>query len=706
MYLKQINIKKFRKYDDNDHIFLLAKGKSVKDEKENSKIDIASRTTLIIGKNNSGKSSLIEILNKVINGNFTENDFNYNYLKQWLEKYRKITNNEEKINFLTPTIEMDIIVSLDDAADDIITNLVDFIDIEDIGDNDIEIKVKNELDNTIEFKNKLDEILKENIYEKDNFEKNAIDIKNSTEEYSKYIFNEFLNLISESKFTINYYTKDDSKIKDFSLKKLINLKCISTGNIIKNDSLTSAFSKIIRKMNQSEEKSTDLKKEIYNVNTGLYKKINDNYGNEFNKSISQANLSQKYKLEFISNLTLESLLRNVLKYEYSENENLIPENQFGSGYTNLMLIIAELTDYIYDYSASEKNSKINILTIEEPECFMHPQMQENLLKILENVLTNLVASKKKNINTQLLITTHSSHILNSKLQDDSGFNNIDYICTGKDSLKIVNLTNQKIMLESADSKKKSDDETNFKDFKFIKKHITYQASELFFADAAIFVEGITEYNLIKHRLLHEENDLKNYYITVFLVGGAHAYLYENLIKALKIPTVIITDNDFKLVSGDNEETQKYNRVTKDNIKNFECKNNTIKHFFNSNKPSDLINQENDIFDNIKIVYQKYYNDEVCPTSFEEALLLANKDNNEFLKVIKNLFPEKSKKILKNVVDYSTEFQNMIANSKTDFANEILFEQLGNKDFRLEFPKYIEKGLNFLMESLTGTENGK
>jgi putative ATP-dependent endonuclease of OLD family len=171
MYLKQINIKKFRKYDDNDHIFLLAKGKSVKDEKENSKIDIASRTTLIIGKNNSGKSSLIEILNKVINGNFTENDFNYNYLKQWLENYRKITNNEEKINFLTPTIEMDIIVSLDDAADDIITNLVDFIDIEDIGDNDIEIKVKNELDNTIEFKNKLDEILKENIYEKDNFEK-------------------------------------------------------------------------------------------------------------------------------------------------------------------------------------------------------------------------------------------------------------------------------------------------------------------------------------------------------------------------------------------------------------------------------------------------------------------------------------------------------------------------------------------------------
>ena len=55
MYLKKINIKNFRKFDSSSHEFLLAKG-------DKEKIDISKRTTLVIGKNNSGKSSMIEAI--------------------------------------------------------------------------------------------------------------------------------------------------------------------------------------------------------------------------------------------------------------------------------------------------------------------------------------------------------------------------------------------------------------------------------------------------------------------------------------------------------------------------------------------------------------------------------------------------------------------------------------------------------------------
>lgn len=83
MYLKKVNIKNFRKYNGNDHTFLLTNKNSNKDS-----INIASRTTLIIGKNNTGKSTMIEALRKVIIDNsFNADDFNYSYLKQFIDDF-------------------------------------------------------------------------------------------------------------------------------------------------------------------------------------------------------------------------------------------------------------------------------------------------------------------------------------------------------------------------------------------------------------------------------------------------------------------------------------------------------------------------------------------------------------------------------------------------------------------------------------------
>lgn len=67
-----------------------------------------------------------------------------------------------------------------------------------------------------------------------------------------------------------------------------------------------------------------------------------------------------------------------------------------------------------------------------------------------------------------------------------------------------------------------------------------------FADAIIFVEGVTEETLLSFYIdNHETLGLSKYYIAIFNINGAHGLVYHDLIKLLKIPTIVITDLDIE-----------------------------------------------------------------------------------------------------------------------------------------------------------------
>src|SRR5699024_4865386 len=142
-------------------------------------------------------------------------------------------------------------------------------------------------------------------------------------------------------------------------------------------------------------------------------------------------------------------------------------------------------------------------------------------------------------NSQLMITTHSSHILNSKIHSANSFNNINYIASTNDHVDVVPLCNEKIKPNNENSNNPE------KDLEFLKKHITYKASELFFSDAIIFVEGITEETLLRYYIDHHTTDLNKYYISIFNIDGAYGHVYRELIKTLQVPTLVITDLDIK-----------------------------------------------------------------------------------------------------------------------------------------------------------------
>ncbi|MEO2207981.1 AAA family ATPase [Paenibacillus pabuli] len=82
MYLKSVRIINFRKFGLENNKIEFVDAKSYLDEKKDNDINIAPTTTLIVGKNNAGKTTIINALDKLINrnGDYKANDFNFSYL--------------------------------------------------------------------------------------------------------------------------------------------------------------------------------------------------------------------------------------------------------------------------------------------------------------------------------------------------------------------------------------------------------------------------------------------------------------------------------------------------------------------------------------------------------------------------------------------------------------------------------------------------
>ncbi len=146
-----------------------------------------------------------------------------------------------------------------------------------------------------------------------------------------------------------------------------------------------------------------------------------------NNVLHEIESDKAFSVSLLADLNFEKLLNSLIKYEYSEGELSIPESQFGLGYSNLMHIIGEIIGYVEQFPEEDCQSKINLISIEEPETHMHPQMQELFIKYIDDAVALLLESAKKKINSQLVITTHSSHILNSKIHSSNSFDNINYI---------------------------------------------------------------------------------------------------------------------------------------------------------------------------------------------------------------------------------------------------------------------------------------
>jgi len=676
MYLKSLKIINFRKFTTKNNEIEFVDASNYQEHMKGKEINVAPTTTLIVGKNNSGKTTIVNGLEKLLNKQaFNANDFNFAYLKKLLEQYE---NPPKEIE--TPYLQFNIGIGIEDTSNDLISNIIPFMKLEDVNQSELEILVKVELED-------------EEIFNRD--------VKNILSKYTGLDrFGNFLQLINDSKFKVNYYNASGEVIsRNFSINKLIELRAIKANNIEHEMSLSKAFSKIIEYRYNAlfGEEVDNLDSHINLINEDLTRLIEDKHTKDINQSLEQIESREKLQVLLRADLTFKKLMNDLIKYEYVEKSMNIPENQFGLGYTKLMMIIADLIDYMEKYPEDSFNSKVNLISIEEPETFMHPQMQELFIKNINETIGSLLKSKNKNVNSQLIITTHSSHILNSKIHSGNTFNNINYITVIDNHTNVVNLHDDIVIPKDGSLNNKKRD----KDLNFLKKHIKYKVSELFFSDAVIFVEGITEETLLKYFIDKNEN-LNKYYISIFNIDGSHGLVYHNLIKLLRVPSLIITDLDIK-----RNQTEKDDFIQISDLKDRLTTNETIKKYNADSHKLDSIPKYFEV-DNMYIAFQTEVNG-YYPTSFEEAFILTNYNNvflNSVLKKIKpNIYKDiiKKDKRFKNIKDNSYKLQRKLTNSKSDFANELLYKLITDAEYMIipTLPDYIENGIKWLTKKLEG-----
>jgi predicted ATP-dependent endonuclease of OLD family len=381
-----------------------------------------------------------------------------------------------------------------------------------------------------------------------------------------------------------------------------------------------------------------------------------------------------------TSLNVEGLLSDHTKIVYAGSDGIhLPEGYNGLGTRNLIFMLLQLESFHKAYRSNATRPGTHLVFIEEPEAHLHPQMQEVFINQLNAAVAALSAKYPGEPvwQVQFVVSTHSSHVANA-----ASFEAVRYFLSTPTTSGGVRHTKVKDF-------KKGLALIPTEDRDFLHQYMTLTKCDLYFADKAILIEGTTERILmpricqIVDRSLGSETKLAQQYLTTIEVGGAYAHIFYPLIDFLELKTLIITDLDaVKLVETENKKKRWVKCPLSDGSR---TSNAAIKAWFKKEEEDHIsleeltAKTENEKLRGYRrITYQiPEESSKACARSFEDALILANPDK---FKLTGDVHLEK---------DAWEMAQEM---SKSETALRFAIEEI---DWIV--PRYIREGLIWLSE---------
>lgn len=660
-------------------------------------LELKNDLSLIVGKNNCGKTSVLSVLEKIFNKNSNRNlvweDINLNHRREIFENIKRVSDIPD--SELSSILGINLQIWIQYSELDSYQNIQGFM---------MDLNPENNFI-ILEFSyiiptQKLREISSLTCDFADDFSKfESFMKKNLNKFFEIQIYSRGYNPITQE---MTEEKSDLHEMKD--VHKIIKVRGISASREVSNKENNHSLSKTSNrfyKLNNGEEINSNannlLQSAILKADETLTRAYSGDdsvegiFTSVFERVKRFGGNDSEAELAIHSSLSEKDILSNNTTLYYKHDDSLLPETYNGLGYLNLYGIIFEIETLMADIK--NEPADINLIYIEEPESHTHPQLQYIFIKNIKDLLKEHNDELKESGDfscIQTLITTHSSHIVS-----DCNFDDLIYF--KRDAGTVISKVFNSLKEEYGKDQL---------GYKFVKQYLTLNNSELFFADKVICIEGDTERILLPTIMQKVDisNPLNQSSMIMPLLSqnisiietGAHSHVFRKLFDFLGIKVLMITDID---PANKNEN----NRLTSCSAVDATSTTNTsIKNFFDisGDEVFSIVAQksfaEKITSDNrIRIAYQIPEDENgYQPASFEDAFISLNK---QFIIDQKAGFIQFE--ALKDFDDSEIEdfykFARDKVNKKSAFASSLLYFEGEENTWKV--PNYISEGLLWLRE---------
>lgn len=369
-------------------------------------------------------------------------------------------------------------------------------------------------------------------------------------------------------YEIAYYSLDDrgqelletlldSKDGKSLLRDLLRVDFVDAQRSVNDDEasrsnrLSTAFSTFYKKnLKQAEAKET-----AYQVIDENNQKLTDHYETHFSglmeviKALGVPSINDRI-LKIVSSLSPEEALQGNTDLIYIDEarQHELPESYNGLGFKNLIYMAIQISHFHLQWMRTEQNRSLcQLIFIEEPEVHLHAQVQQTFIANIWEIISNAAsAAEEEDLVPQFIVSTHSSHIL-----DAVDFAKVRYFerceLEGENRQTVTTLNASRVhslrrfQPEPLEVEGRQVDSEEAK--RFLLRYLKLTHCDLFFADAAILVEGTVEKLLLPKMVEKTAPSLRTKYLSILEVGGAYAHRFEGLLSFLNIPHLVITDLD-------------------------------------------------------------------------------------------------------------------------------------------------------------------
>lgn len=474
-----------------------------------------------------------------------------------------------------------------------------------------------------------------------------------------------------------------------STHDLMSTKNNLLGKVIKRKIENNNTENVIRDIIKAANNSLLQRKEVTDTKQGL------------NANLDKIDIKNGYNVDVQIEQSRIEYIVNVIKPYIPfgpMNEDSIRLWQNSLGYNNLIYIATVLSD-IYDIHAEDKES-IYALLIEEPEAHLHPQLQVNLYKFLKEA--------DESPNCQLFITSHSPTLTSRiPLENLIVLNGKAYNvgeCFNKDREKenIIHNTNGDTYKEK--------DFTKYRHM--LERYLDVTRSQLLFAKGCVFIEGISEAQLLETFSKIVGKSLADNQIEIVNAESVAFYqfllLYNSSDPDRRLPNKVafITDGDQYTDSKKVSLSALMNNY--DNIKDLREK---IKSGVASSRIGNLKSVRNNqqsikICDGYKTLEYQIclYNvaDTIAETQRNDLYVFLQKEYAKSIESAKEYFDSLGTKVLSD--DDKMEVAIVLwkcISQKSTFAQDLSFyleERMheSGKPLVFQFPAYIQEAINHVV----------